>query len=226
MNAAIHTRNQPRPVVLGRLLHSISQPLTTLHCALEVSLVRDHRGDTSDVALALEQTQRLIESFRLVREYLEVEQGLPPGPEIQVRPILQDVVNELSKRARSNSLRLEALGALRAVLRVHREWIHRAFTYLIEPVLEGADRNARVRLVLDESGSRSRLRLVVSSAAGQKLRRAFTPEQQVKIAIAQLALESAGARLEVHKNKISGFTVLFPASAHAGRPGAAHRAES
>ena len=48
--------------VLQDLLHVLSQPLTTLHCALEHSLAADAAAQTDVVALALEQTDRVIEA--------------------------------------------------------------------------------------------------------------------------------------------------------------------
>ena len=63
--------------VLSALLHLMSQPLTTLHCALEVSAGRQEAAWTkhivqSEVDLALEQTDRVIEDVRLMRENVEV----------------------------------------------------------------------------------------------------------------------------------------------------------
>ena len=60
--------------MLQDLLHVLSQPLTTLHCALEHSLGADDPAQ-GDVALALEQTDRVIDAVRLMREYLEAEEG-------------------------------------------------------------------------------------------------------------------------------------------------------
>ena len=83
----------PGSDVLRDLLHSVCQPLTTLHCALESSLSPEQSGHVADVALALEQTDRVIETVRLMREYLEVEQGcssvalVPVGSAVDV-PIL------------------------------------------------------------------------------------------------------------------------------------------
>ena len=59
--------------LLGELLHSLSQPLTSLRCSLELS-VEEIAGQQQDaVSAALEQTDRVIGVVRLMREYLDTE---------------------------------------------------------------------------------------------------------------------------------------------------------
>ncbi len=67
----------PSPDVLGELLHSLSQPLTTLRCSLELSL--DHATEVvaeeqqASVSAALQQTEKVIGMIQLMREYLDAE---------------------------------------------------------------------------------------------------------------------------------------------------------
>jgi hypothetical protein len=63
--------------VLRSLLHLVSQPLTTLHCALESSLGQDGKSQLHDIAVALEETDRVIEAVRLMREYLDADEKRP-----------------------------------------------------------------------------------------------------------------------------------------------------
>ncbi len=73
------------PDVLGELLHSLSQPLTSLQCSLELSLhlplglsieeLAEQRREV--VAAALQQTEKVIALVRLLREYLD-EGGTAP----------------------------------------------------------------------------------------------------------------------------------------------------
>ena len=60
-------------VMLGELLHSLSQPLTSLRCSLELSVEEIIGQPQNAVAAALEQTDRVIAVVRLMREYLETE---------------------------------------------------------------------------------------------------------------------------------------------------------
>jgi hypothetical protein len=57
--------------VLRGLLHDASQPLTSLHCALEISVLQ---GESSEnILLALEQTKKLADGIRRMQEYLAAE---------------------------------------------------------------------------------------------------------------------------------------------------------
>jgi hypothetical protein len=59
--------------VLGELLHSLSQPLTSLHCALELPIDPVAKQQQKAVSAALEQVDRAIHVVELMRECLEAE---------------------------------------------------------------------------------------------------------------------------------------------------------
>jgi nitrogen-specific signal transduction histidine kinase len=66
--------SEPSPLrsdVLGDLVHSLSQPLTTLRCALELSIGQDPQQQIEAVAAAIEQTDRLISVVRRMQKYLD-----------------------------------------------------------------------------------------------------------------------------------------------------------
>jgi hypothetical protein len=70
------------PDVVGELLHSLCQPLTSLRCILELSLDRSLEPATNhamnyqeSVSAALQQTDRVIGLIQLMREHLESEQS-------------------------------------------------------------------------------------------------------------------------------------------------------
>lgn len=64
-------------VVLGELLHSLSQPLTSLHCALELSIDPVAEQQQKAVSAALEQVDRAIHVVELMRECLEAKPAAP-----------------------------------------------------------------------------------------------------------------------------------------------------
>lgn len=69
--------------VLGELLHSLSQPLTSLHCALELSIDPVAEQQQKAISAALEQVDRAIHVVELMRECLEAEPaGLAPQSDI------------------------------------------------------------------------------------------------------------------------------------------------
>lgn len=70
---------------LGELLHSLSQPLTSLHCALELSIDPVAEQQQKAVSAALEQLERAIHVVELMRECLEAEPA-GPGPRSGIAP--------------------------------------------------------------------------------------------------------------------------------------------
>src|SRR5271169_4068875 len=97
--------------VLQDLLHVLSQPLTTLHCALEQSLAADDPGHSEEVALALEQTERVIEAVRLMREYLEAEEGCFVAEPFPLGLAIENALEQFSVLAEARSVSLFAFGA-------------------------------------------------------------------------------------------------------------------
>ena len=86
MNASAEPVPESRlQVVLGELLHSLSQPLTSLHCALELSINPVAEQQREAVSAALEQVDRAIRVVELMRECLEAEPA-GPGPRSGIAP--------------------------------------------------------------------------------------------------------------------------------------------
>ncbi|MGB9071319.1 MAG: hypothetical protein WCC22_01515 [Terriglobales bacterium] len=78
MNASPAPEPQSRlQDVLGELLHSLSQPLTSLHCALELSIDPVAEQQRKAVSAALEQVDRAIHVVELMRECLEAKPAAP-----------------------------------------------------------------------------------------------------------------------------------------------------
>ena len=98
MSAAYQSLQLHDQDVLGELLHSLSQPLTSLRCSLEVSLDEAAERPQAAVGIALQQTERVIAMIQLMREYLDAEQ---PGPEPRVLldGVLRGVVEDLASVA-------------------------------------------------------------------------------------------------------------------------------
>lgn len=93
-------------------MHSLSQPLTSLRCSLELSIdevaEQQQKGDLA----ALQQTEKVIGMIRLMREYLDAEH---PGPGVSwsgLAPALRSVTEELSSIAQVRGLRLHLSGYL------------------------------------------------------------------------------------------------------------------
>ena len=104
----VHGRTQDQ-AVLGELLHSLSQPLTTLRCALELS-VEQVAGQQDVVSTALEQTDRVIAVVTLMREYLDTESSTPSQTLVPLGPVLRGVIDQLTSKAAERHIRLQLTG--------------------------------------------------------------------------------------------------------------------
>ncbi len=106
--------------LLGELLHSLSQPLTALRCSLELSLDAGPQQRQDAVTSALEQTESVIGTIQLMREYLDAETQRTAVPEIAFMPVLQGVVDDLSSLADLRRVQLRLSGTCHGRLRTSR----------------------------------------------------------------------------------------------------------
>lgn len=198
-------RLPPSPNVLDELLHSLSQPLTSLRCSLELSLdpsieepaERQHES----VATALQQTEKVIGMIQLMREYLDADQ---PGPEecsAALAPVVQSVIEELSSIAAVRGIQLRLVGACTATLPMPELRLRLALQYLIAIMMEAQPVGGKVTFLLGEGPAGAVLRV-------EGERRLHPPDyhepatpasrsplRRVRLAIAMRVIETAGASL-------------------------------
>ena len=213
------------PDVLSELLHSLSQPLTSLRCCLELSLERSldlsiEEGAAQqqvNVVVALQETERVVGMIQLMREYLDAEQSEPAPFPAALEPMLRNVVEELSSIASVRGVRLLFMGTCAGGVPVPAARLRLALQYLIVRLIEAQPVGGEVTLLLGEGpagtvlrgeGQRS-IRAPAFGHRAQGVTRPQTPPEpvtapsaaststfgRVKRAIAHRVLESAGASL-------------------------------
>ncbi len=157
--------------MLGELLHSLSQPLTSLRCSLELSLelspeeVAERQQES--VAVALQQTEKVIAMIQLMREYLDAEQ---PGPELcstALAPVLRSVIEALSSIAAVRGIRLRLVGTCRAAMPVPESRLRLALQYLIATMVDAQPAGSRVWLLLGEDPAGAVLRVESERGSGE-----------------------------------------------------------
>jgi hypothetical protein len=195
--------------VLGELLHSLSQPLTSLRCSLELSIEEVAEQQRESISAALQQTEKVIGMIQLMREYLDAEQ---PGPEaypVALAPAMRSVIEELSSIAEVRGVQLRLMGTCTAAVPVPESRLRLALQYLIAPMIEAQPVGGKVMLLLGESPAGAVLR--VEGVRGfRELGRSATQTKRnlvgatsasvstlcrVRLAIASRVLETAGASL-------------------------------
>jgi hypothetical protein len=155
---------QPQaPDVLGELLHSLSQPLTSLRCSLELSLELSPEEVTErqqeSVAIALQQTERVIGMIQLMREYLDAEQPGPEACSTALAPALRSVIEDLSSIAAVRGIQLRLVGTCLAVVPVPELRLRLALQYLVTTMVEAQPAGSKITLLLGEGPAGAVLRV-------------------------------------------------------------------
>ncbi len=197
---------QPSPDVLGDLLHSLSQPLTGLRCSLELSLdlplelspeeVAEQQQES--VAVALQQTEKVIGMIQLMREYLDAEHPGPEACSAALAPVLRSVIEELSSIAAVRGIQFRLVGTCTAALPVPEPRLRLALQYLIAAMMEAQPGGDKVALLLGEGPAGAVLRVEGERRFCEPVRAASPSAatlRRVKLAIATRVFETAGALL-------------------------------
>lgn len=149
--------------MLGELLHSLSQPLTSLRCSLELSLelspeeVAEQQQES--VAVALQQTEQVIGLIQLMREYLDAEQPGPEASSTALAPVLRSVIEALSSIAAVRGVRLRLVGTCLAAVPAPEPRLRLALQYLIAALVEAQPAGGKVTLLLGEGPAGAVLRV-------------------------------------------------------------------
>ena len=200
--------------VLGELLHSLSQPLTSLRCSLELSVEGIVDPQSVAVSAALEQTDRMIGVVKLMREYLDTESTTLPPPAVPLGPVLRSVVDQLSPLAAERQIRLRLTGGCSSTVALAEPRLRLALQYLIGILIEEQPRHRDVTLRLEQSPSESELRALIepwpSTTTASTPDRVLATLHNVQLAIASRLLESAGASLIFARSDHSGFLLRIP----------------
>jgi hypothetical protein len=213
------------PDVLGELLHSLSQPLTSLRCSLELSLelspqeVAEQQQES--VVLALQQTEKVIGMIQLMREYLDAEQPGPKPCATALAPALRSVIEDLSSIAAVRGIQLRLVGTCLATVPVPEPRLRLALQYLIATMVEVQPSDSKITILLGQGPAGTVLRVegergshepnvrdlnfhdLEQNATSQSAKLApvrassasLSTLRRVRLAIARRVLETAGASL-------------------------------
>jgi hypothetical protein len=219
--------------VLGELLHSLSQPLTSLRCSLELSIEELAEQQQESVSAALQQTEKVIGMIQLMREYLDAEQPGPEASPVALAPVLRSVIEELSSIAAVRGIQLRMVGTCAATLPAPEPRLRLALQYLIATMIEAQAVGGKVMLLLGEGPAGAVLRVEGErglreldfqnrepSATSPQAKRdpsgatsaSVSTLRRVRLAIASRVLENAGASLVFGDGGVNptGFVLRIP----------------
>jgi signal transduction histidine kinase len=206
--------------VLGELLHSLSQPLTSLRCSLELSFDEVAEQQQATVSAALQQTEKVIGMIQLMREYLDAEEPGSEAHPVALAPALRAVAEELLSIAALRGIKLPLAGTCTASVPVPEARLRLALQYLLAALIQAAPANSEITLRLEEGWSESVLRVECEKCARPRDNGARGPHSKldsvtgtlgkVRIAIASRVLEAAGAFLTIEDGDRPGFVLRIP----------------
>jgi hypothetical protein len=210
----------PDQHVLGELLHSLSQPLTSLRCSLELSIDEDAAQAHETVAAALEQTERVIDVVKLMQEFLDFEPTEAKTQPVLFAPAVRRVLEDLSVLAEARRVRFHIQGTCGVAIPVSPPRLLLALQYLIGSVVEAQPANSAIRFVFLDRESEAvltvsplpALRWQAEADEPPKPDRVGATMGRVRMAIARRVFESAGATLQVDERVRPGFCLLIPRS--------------
>lgn len=184
-----------RGEVLGELLHSLSQPLTSLRCSLELSIDDVPKRQQKVVWVALQNTERVIGVVQLIREYLEAERPTPQVHTTGLAPVLRSVIEDLSSIADVRGVRVRLVGTCTATIPVPESRLRLALQYLVTAMIEAQPKGSRVLLLLAEGPAGAVLRVEEQRLQAKAIPATVSTLRRVRLAIASRVFETAGASL-------------------------------
>lgn len=203
--------------LLGELLHSLSQPLTSLRCSLELSL--DETAEQQRYAAsALQQTETAIAMVQLMREYLNAD-STSRNVATPLAPTLRSVCDDLASIAAVRNVRLRVVGSCSAQLHIAAPALRLALQYLLLMMIECQPPRCEITLLLGEGRRGAELRTqadwglshIAAYAANSPSKTELVQEtmKRTRLAIAVRIFEAGGARL-VFDDGIPGFVLRIP----------------
>jgi signal transduction histidine kinase len=205
--------------VLGELLHSLSQPLTSLRCSLELSFDEAAERQQAAVGIALQQTERVIGMIQLMREYLDAEQ---PGPVVRRASLdraMRAVVEDLTSVAEVRGVELCLEGNCSATVCLAEPRLRLALQYLALALIEETVTGSKIVLRLEEGSTESALHAGVQGGLTAEMTCArplpasvsmHRTLRRVRLAIARRILESGGTLLTIEDGCGARFLLRIP----------------
>jgi hypothetical protein len=191
--------------LLDELLHSVSQPLTTLRCSLELSLDEAADQQQRTITTALEQTESVIALIHLMREYLDTAQGEAEGPASALMPVLKSVSGDLAPLAALRQVRIRVVGMCSGELPIKVSWMRKALEYLFSALIERQPAGSEIILRMSENPLGVLIRIEgergfgfqsgIQSNSNPRHDSVGATMRRVRLAIAASVLESGGVTL-------------------------------
>ena len=147
---------------ISEVFHNLSQPLTALHCSLELALDRDTSLEQlrASVQTALESAERLRQRLMLVRAISEATDPGDLSQPTNLIELLEDLRDDMLPVFASAGVNLEVqTGKASVWVRGNRCRLQRAVFCFLEYLLRYADESGTVAICVAASGSHATMKI-------------------------------------------------------------------
>lgn len=222
-----------RRELLSELFHALNQPLTTLRCALELSLRRPHGEEEyrHTVQAALLQAESITRLTCGIRELLEADDPGDHSEMAALDTVVREAVLDWLPVAEAKQVTLLVETSFPCQVQFEQQRLRQAVFHVLQFALQSAAQRAIVKIDLAPQENVALLRIATLQEDAPPLGDAVSPEpaepkvdplqRKLGLNIARSIFEAAGGSLEVTGDKelrLEFRLALASHSADAGRP--------
>jgi hypothetical protein len=155
--------------LLPELLHALNQPLTSLRCSLEVTLLQPR--DSEEYRRRLRESLKLTEDITVlasgIRELIEVEQPIAQPRSVSFDKVLQSCLRELLPLADSESIGMSLLCAPSLTALGDEQQFSTAVIYLLSFLLSRSSKGEELNIQAKRDGEQIALGFELNKSGAQ-----------------------------------------------------------
>ncbi len=178
--------------------HTLSQPLTALHCSLELSLARDRTCEEfrASVEAALQNAERLRHSLQLLRELRDADDPGEISGSVELRQLLLELREDLLPVFESSGRDFDVV-CNPVLIQGNKNKLTRGFLYLLEYLLRSSPRDSLSIRVEQAEGRQVRISITLSGAGSSTAEadQLCEPTKVGEVEIARRTLRAVGGDL-------------------------------
>lgn len=167
--SAAHGTKLEQESLLPELLHALNQPLTSLRCSLEVTLLQPR--DSDEYRRRLRESLKLTEDITVlasgIRELIDVEQPIAQPRAVSLDKILQFSTRELMPLADAEGVGISVLCTPSLAVLGDEQQLSTAVIYLLSFLLNRSSQGGEVNVQAKRDGEEIALAFELSEGATQ-----------------------------------------------------------